>query len=161
MAIQKRNPAKRVATKKKTVPVKKKPAAKKVVTRISAAIKNKPLPKKRKAVAEKSIVTKKKAVSKKKIKAKIALVPVIETPVSLKQKDTIRKNISVDEHETEPVPAEQLSLPVPVTEEKKRKKYLFNKIKGLRVVRNYDPNHIQLNKVRKGGPKPSGKKPLW
>lgn len=173
MAIPKKKPAKKAATKKKApaagpqdsvskkvtakkkAPAKKKTAAKKVTKGISAKIKNKALPESKKVIAKKS------TVSKKKIEDKNVIAPIIESPDSIKQKDTIRKNIAIDEHEAEIVRAEQLSSPVPVTEEKQGKNMFFKKTKGLRAIRNYDPHHIQLNKVKKGGPKPSGKKPLW
>lgn len=158
MANQKKNPAKRAATKKKEpaarrkiiakkkAPVKKKTAAKKVVSKISDKIKKKVSPVSRKAILKKNTVTKKKT------EVENVIVPKTETPVSLKQKDTIRKNIV--EHE------EEIEI-VPVSETKKTKEVIFKKIKGLRAFRNFDPHHIQLNKVKKGGPKPSGKKPLW
>ena len=161
MPTQKKKATKKAAVKKKA-PLKKKRAAKKTATK-------KALPKSRKPTAKKSTVIKKKTspkksvVAKKKPTAKKNITPVNETMVSIKQKETIRKNIAVNELNQKKVivQTEQLSLPLPEPEKKQRKKEFFKRLKGLKSVRNYDPHHFLLNKVRKGGPKPSGKKPLW
>lgn len=92
-------------------------------------------------------------------RAKKLIISKTESTVSAKIKQTIRVNIA--ERETTPEVSGQLSLLLPLPKEKLETKDIFNRVKRFKASRNYDPHHIQLNKVKKGGPKPSGKKPLW
>ncbi len=151
---------KATAVKKKTAPAKKKATpSKKAAVKKSTTIK-KAAPAAKKTTVKISSLLKKETVPQKPAQEKTEM-PVVETVVSAKQKDTIRKNIAELEEEKTPEAVEQLSLPLPAIEEKKKPKGFFKKVKGMAAVRNHDPHHISLNKVKKGGPKPSGKKPLW
>lgn len=158
-------PRKKVATKKKAVPKKKSAPKKKVAVKKKTAPKKKVTPKKAPVAKTKTPV--KKPVAKKPETPKV--VPSTSDPVIQKenevvseiQKDTIRKNIA--ERIEIPEGAEQTAIPFPSTETKPDEgvKGILNKSKRLAPARNHDPHHFKLNKVKKGGPKPSGKKPLW
>lgn len=155
---KKRATPKKAATKKAAAP-KKAVTAKKKVTPKKAAVK-KPTPKKS-SLVKKKIISKITASQPKTIVQKEIKSVSKDSTTSLKQKDTIRKNIAEHIQVNEPAIVEQLSLPMPETKEIEPKKGFYKKVKGLATDRNHDPHHINLNKVKKGGPKPSGKKPLW
>jgi hypothetical protein len=178
MTSKKKKPAKKAATKKKAAvkkPVsKKKKAAKKTVVKKKKAAPKKAAVKKKAPVRKKSVTVKKKTpVKKKAIAKKTVSKTTRKKAVTKPPKPLPVKPIAVDLQETqlrsaadmpETVEANHLveenlaaqpeveSVPVPVTD----KKTIWQA-----TQRNYDQHNIRLNKIKKGGPKPSGKKPLW
>lgn len=176
---------KKVSTRKKTAPKKKaaaknnaRPAAKKVATKKKAAPTKKAAAKKSTVAKKKSTPTRSQSAPKKGIPSENKqevkkIIPSTSDPVTQKeneevsevQKETIRKNIA-DRIELPGVIEESTistneTKEVPEPETEQGVKGIFNKSNRLAPARNHDPHHIQLNKVKKGGPKPTGKKPLW
>jgi len=182
--VRKAVPKKKVVAKKAT-PKKKVVAKKKVVSKKNVASKRKSIAKKvavpkKKGSSKKAEVAKKKSLPKKavaaakksEIKKSIPTQAISDSAikkendvVSEVQKETIRKNIAerIETPEVVPKLVEQTAIPFPTTETKPDEgvKGILNKSKRLAPARNHDPHHIKLNNVKKGGPKPSGKKPLW
>ena len=123
---------------------------------------------KKKSVPKKAVAAAKKPEIKKAIPTQATSDSAVKNEndvVSEVQKETIRKNIAerIETPEVVPEVVEQTAIPFPTTETKPDEgvKGILNKSKRLVPARNHDPHHIKLNNVKKGGPKPSGKKPLW
>ncbi len=126
-------------------------------------------------VSSKKAVVKKKIAAKKSTENKKPLTKSSSTKKATSQKTILKKAISkktanpkikrtrnktvVEAVESNPPPVEDKSSTannvidlVPHTDLKKLRQ---------KEIRNYDKYQIRLSSVKKGGPKPSGKKPLW
>ncbi|MDZ4794216.1 MAG: hypothetical protein SGI83_08055 [Bacteroidota bacterium] len=133
-AAPKKVAAKKKAVAKKTIPVKKKASAN---TRKPAARAKKTLIRPKKIVSKASKAASFETKGKKATKAK-AVENIVET------------NLPPVEEKSPEVQAFQTMAPV--VDIKSMQKV---------AVRNYDNHHLRLSNLRKGGIKPSGKKPLW
>lgn len=133
---------------------------------------------------EKASVSKKKATGKKKITAKKSTgvkknkKPVTKVsstkkanPKKILQKKAIAKKTAKPKVKRSPdkpvIEAVEINLP-PVEEKSSNVNNGMDmephtEMKKIRQkeIQNYDKHQIRLSSVRKGGPKPSGKKPLW
>ncbi len=156
--------------KKGTSPTKK--AAKKKAAPSKKSATKKPVAKK-KTAAKKSIAPKKKTVAKKtttpgKKSAKKAAAPgkkksikrKVNTAQSPKLNTSPKRNkADMDIAESNLPPVEEksteLSPVVNIFPEEEQKNL------RRRAAKNYDKHHIPISSVKKGGPKPAGKKPLW
>lgn len=141
--------------KKATNPPVKKAAVKKVTPKKAIAKKKTPAKKstapKKNTVAKKASPVKKKITSKKTPAKKAA---VVENKSNQKNKQVkIKKPAMV---ETNQPPIEEKSNEIPVQAPGMNKEAIQQA-----AVRNYDKHQIRLSSVKKGGPKPTGKKPLW
>lgn len=150
-SVKKKSPAGKTAPRKKAAPdkkttlkktaVKKKATAKKTVTK-----RKNNTPVKKTATATKKTTTRKKPVKKTSSLAaanpatnSMILTMPVSTPILMEEAE----KETVEQSPAKPIPAEE------------------NKDKRRLTRRDYDPHRIRLNSVKKGGPKPSGKKPLW
>ena len=128
------------------------PAKKNTITRKSIATK-KNIGAKKKATRKATVTVTKKATLKKSIQRKA-------TATTAKQKTKRTRNkITVEAVKSNLPPVEEKSsavinaiVVVPDTDMKSLQR---------KMVQNYDKHQIPLSSVKKGGPKPSGKKPLW
>jgi len=165
-AVSKKKVTKKAVARKKTA-VKKTAVKKKAATKKKAITKKKSIAKK-KAAPKKATVTKKKAKviqlkpKSKTIKKAAAPKPVRQKTVVPKMADqqvekvpdqtpveTIETNLPPVEEKSPEV--EHIAIPLPGNDKKSMEQA---------AARHYDNHHIKLSN-RKGGIKPSGKKPLW
>jgi hypothetical protein len=137
-----KTPSKKKGTK---APAKKKPVKK-------VAVKKKAAPKKAASTRKTAARVAKKTIPKKTIRRK-----AVET--ATKQKTKKKENKAVVEKIQTPPPVEEKSPEVNTTPSA-FVPGLDKKSMEQAAVRNYDNHHIRLSN-RKGGVKPSGKKPLW
>ena len=170
-----KQPAKKKVTKKamptgRQAVTKKKKAANKNATAIKKPVAKKNTPTAKKAVAKKPVI-KKKAAVKKRTPVKKSIATKKATPQKI-----IKKTVVIAEVPKEKVASPEIDIQVeavashnPLTEEKSIVEQTVitelpvpdkNTRQG-KFARNYDKHQIQLSSVKKGGPKPSGKKPLW
>jgi hypothetical protein len=137
-----RVPAKKAVVKKKIAAKKSTPSGKKATIKKSTGVKKKKKPLTR--VSSQKKTTPKKAIPKKTVKPKIKRTrnkPVVEA---------VESNLPPVEEKSSTI--NNVMNQVPRTEMKKLRQ---------KEVQNYNKHQIRLSSVKKGGPKPSGKKPLW
>lgn len=156
MATKAKKPVKKTAPKKKQV-------------KKAAPRKKGPAKKTAKKAAPKKAAPKKKAVAtKKKTAPKKKSIPAKKTPVKRKASPAPVKKT----RKPQPVPKitsaeEQNDVAAPVTDtpvvSMNRNVMPASDRKSMQraAVRNYDNHHLSISSHKKGGPKPSGKKPLW
>lgn len=140
-AAPKKNLAKKTATKKKAAP-------KKVASKKSASTRKSVKTQTRKATPKKAIIKKKTIVREKAVTANKVEKEITEVPANLPP---------VEEKSPEVIPVTNSSAAGMGMDIKslQNSKSLQNE-----AVRHYDNNNIRLSN-KKGGIKPSGKKPLW
>jgi hypothetical protein len=139
-----KTPSKKTGTK---APAKKK-SAKKVVAKKKAA------PKKAASTRKPAAGVTKKITPKKTIRRKAALAAITKQKTKKKENKVVVETIEASlppVEEKSPEINSNTSADVPGLDEKSMQRA---------AVRNYDNHHIRLSN-RKGGIKPSGKKPLW
>ncbi|MGK2861662.1 MAG: hypothetical protein ACSLE0_06990 [Chitinophagaceae bacterium] len=165
-AVKKKAAPKKNIAAKKSKPVKKavtpskKSTAKKAIAKKKTPVK-KSTGTKKKAVAKKSTSISKKIATKKAIplKKKATAGKGTVTGKAKRKTGTIRNNADMNVAESNLPPVEEKSMEVspvmnviPEPEQKNLRR---------RAAKNFDKHHIPESSVKKGGPRPSGKKPLW
>lgn len=122
-----------------------------------------------KKTAVKKVVAKKKAVIKKKAPAKKKASVKKSKPASTAVKTSPEKKRAI-KRTAKKIEQEQTVASLPPVEEKSTeiKHAVTENLSGMdqkalqrAAVRNYDNHHLRLSNTKKGGPKPTGKKPLW
>ncbi len=123
-----------------------------------------------KKAGAKKAVPKKKSAAKKRTPAKKSTVVVKDEGRSIRKpsirsanttisKKAIRSKSTVSTVESQLPTVEEKSpavIPIPAVEPGMDKKSMHNS-----VVRNFDTPHMPISSIKKGGIRPSGKKPLW
>ncbi len=158
---------------KKAMPAKKatiqKKATKKAVTKKKTATKKKALARKKTAV-KKSTSHKRNTVPAKKVASKKAAPS--KRPVSKSSASTTTKKATSRPKAITPIEEPQNNLP-PVEEKSPELNSpevnpVVAHVQGMdpktnrkEAIRHYNNHNIKLSSVKKGGPKPTGKKPLW
>ena len=169
MAKSKPTTKKKAATKKAVT--KKKATSKKTTTNKTSAKKTPA----KKSVTKKKPFTKKSTVVKNKVTGS-ARKPAAGVTKATTPKKTIRKKAVVaatakekTQQQSNKAAVETLESTLPPVEEKSPAvNTITNGLSGMNeksrqraAVHQYDNHHIRLSNTKKGGPKPTGKKPLW